>query len=132
MVMEEIMNQKNVKLNLSSPQQSKSNKKFFGSSLKNTVGGPLSQLVNVRLKMSNTLDRPIEEVDDEFEVDKMVSQADIKVCGLDTRNSKILDENITPKNFDKPNYANFNLAQNAIGNENEVLGTSSEVVILKN
>ena len=48
MVMEEIMNQKNVKLNLS-PQQSKlSNKKFFGSSLKN-VGGPLSQLVNVKM-----------------------------------------------------------------------------------
>lgn len=134
MVMEEIMNHKTGKLNLS-PQQSKSNKKFFGSSLKN-VGGPLGQLVNKNLnKMQNTLDRPIEEVDDEDEVDKMASQADMKIR-LDTRNSKILDENVTPKIIDpdKPIDDTFNqldIPKNLTIKQN-VVGRQSEVVILKN
>ena len=55
------------------------------------------------------MDRPIEEVDDEYEVDKMVSQADIKVNVMDTRNSKILDENLTPKmNHNKAIENKFN------------------------
>ena len=55
------------------------------------------------------MDRPIVEVDDEFEVDKMVSQADIKINVMDTRNSKVLDENLTPKiNLNKAIEDKFN------------------------